>query len=76
MCIRDRDIGLVNQVVENDVLEDTVSNISSSFDNIKINALIAAKKAFQPNLEENVQNAINNERNLLKTLVNSNDLRE
>ena len=65
-----KDIGLVNQVVENDALEDTVSNISSSFDEIKINALIAAKKAFQPNLEVNVQNAINNERNLLKTLVN------
>ena len=63
-----KDIGLVNQVVENDLLEDTVSNISSSFDDIKINALIAAKKAFQPNLEENVQNAINNERNLLKHL--------
>ena len=41
-----------------------------------MSTLIAAKKAFQPNLEENVQSAINNERNLLKTLVNSNDLRE
>ena len=71
-----KDIGLVNQVVENDVLEDTVSNISSSFDDIKINALIAAKKAFQPNLEENVQNAINNERNLLKHLYMGDDLRE
>ena len=35
---------------------------------LTINALIAAKTAFQPNLEEEVQNAINNERNLLKTL--------
>jgi len=63
-----KDIGLVNQVVENDLLEETVSNISASFDETKINALIAAKTAFQPNLEEEVQNAINNERNLLKTL--------
>ena len=50
------------------LLEETVSNISASFDETKINALIAAKTAFQPNLEEEVQNAINNERNLLKTL--------
>ena len=63
-----KDIGLVNQVVENNLLEETVSNISASFDETKINALIAAKTAFQPNLEEEVQNAINNERNLLKTL--------
>ena len=49
-------------------MEETVSNISASFDETKINALIAAKTAFQSNLEEEVQNAINNERNLLKTL--------
>ena len=40
----------------------------TSFDNIKVDALIAAKKVLQTNLEENVQNAINNERNLLRTL--------
>ena len=38
-----KDIGLVNQVVENDLLEDTISNISASFDQTKINALIATK---------------------------------
>jgi len=65
-----KDIGLVNQVVPNGELEASLSKISLSFDDIQINALIAAKKAFQPDLEEQVQNAINNERNLLKTLKN------
>ena len=64
------EIGLINKVVKKSSINNEINNIVLSFSETHINTLIAAKKAFQPNLEENVQNAINNERSLLKTLVN------
>lgn len=63
-----QEIGLVNKVVNNGQIQNEIAKVASSFDNIKVDALIAAKKVLQTNLEENVQNAINNERNLLRTL--------
>ena len=70
------EIGLINKVVNESSITNEINKIVLSFSETHISTLIAAKKAFQPNLEENVQSAINNERNLFKTLVNSNDLRE
>ena len=64
------EIGLINKVVSESSITNEINKIASVFKEVSINTLIAAKKAFQPNLEENVQNAINNERSLLKTLVN------
>ncbi|MDG1712806.1 MAG: enoyl-CoA hydratase/isomerase family protein [Woeseiaceae bacterium] len=64
------EIGLINKVVSESSITNEINKIASLFKEVSINTLIAAKKAFQPNLEENVQNAINNERSLLKTLVN------
>jgi enoyl-CoA hydratase/carnithine racemase len=64
------EIGLINKVVTESSITNEINKIASVFKEVSINTLIAAKKAFQPNLEENVQNAINNERSLLKTLVN------
>ena len=62
-----KEIGLINEVVNKDNLDDAITEIALSFDEIDLNTLISAKKAFNPNLEEKVQDAINNERNLLKT---------
>lgn len=64
------EIGLINRVVKKSSLNNEINNIVLSFSETHINTLIAAKKAFQQNLEENVQNAINNERKLFKTLLN------
>tara|TARA_B100000686_G_C16707059_1_gene926928 strand:+ start:876 stop:1598 length:723 start_codon:yes stop_codon:yes gene_type:complete len=63
-----KEIGLINEVVSKDNLDNTITEIASSFDEIDLNTLISAKKAFHPNLEEKIQDAINNERNLLKTI--------
>ncbi len=62
-----KEIGLINEVVNKDNLDNAITEIALSFDEIDLNTLISAKKAFNPNLEEKVQDAINNERNLLKT---------
>lgn len=62
-----KEIGLINEVVNKNNLENAITEIALSFDEIDLNTLISAKKAFNPNLEEKVQDAINNERNLLKT---------
>ena len=62
-----KEIGLINEVVNKDNLDDAITEIALSFDAIDLNTLISAKKVFNPNLEEKVQDAINNERNLLKT---------
>ena len=62
-----KEIGLINEVVNKDNLDNAITEIALSFDAIDLNTLISAKKAFNPNLEEKVQDAINNERNLLKT---------
>lgn len=62
-----KEIGLINEVVNKNNLENAITEIALSFDAIDLNTLISAKKAFNPNLEEKVQDAINNERNLLKT---------
>lgn len=64
------EIGLINRVVKKSSINNEINNIVLSFSETHINTLIAAKKAFQQNLEENVQNAINNERKLFKTLLN------
>ncbi len=64
------EIGLINKVVKKSSINNEINNIVLSFSETHINTLIAAKKAFQPNLEENVQNAIKNERKLFKTLLN------
>ena len=64
------EIGLINKVVKKSSINNEINNIVLSFSETHINTLIAAKKAFQQNLEENVQNAINNERKLFKTLLN------
>lgn len=64
------EIGLINRVVKKSTINNVINNIVFSFSETHINTLIAAKKAFQPNLEENVQNAIKNERKLFKTLLN------
>ena len=64
------EIGLINKVVNESSISNEINKIVLSFSETHMSTLIAAKKAFQPNLEENVQNAINNERNLLKTLIN------
>ena len=63
------EIGLINKVVKKSSINNEINNIVLSFSETHINTLIAAKKAFQPNLEENVQNAIKNERKLFKTLL-------
>ena len=60
------EIGLINKVVKKSSINNEINNIVLSFSETHINTLIAAKKAFQPNLEENVQNAIKNERKLFK----------
>lgn len=62
-----KEIGLINEVVNKNNLENAITEIALSFDAIDLNTLISAKKVFNPNLEEKVQDAINNERNLLKT---------
>lgn len=62
-----KEIGLINEVVNKDNLDNAITEIALSFDAIDLNTLISAKKVFNPNLEEKVQDAINNERNLLKT---------
>ena len=62
-----KEIGLINEVVNKDNLDNAITKIALSFDAIDLNTLISAKKVFNPNLEEKVQDAINNERNLLKT---------
>lgn len=62
-----KEIGLINEVVNKENLDNTITEIGLSFDSIDLNTLISAKKAFHPNLEEKVQDAINNERNLLNT---------
>ena len=62
-----KEIGLINEVVNKNNLENAITEIALSFDEIDLNTLISAKKAFNPNLEEKVQDAINNERDLLKT---------
>ena len=64
------EIGLINKVVNESSIRAEINKIVLSFSETHMSTLIAAKKAIQPNLEENVQNAINNERNLLKTLIN------
>ena len=64
------EIGLINKVVSESSITNEINKIASVFKEVSINTLIAAKKAFQPNLEENVQNAIKNERKLFKTLLN------
>ena len=64
------EIGLINKVVSESSITNEINKIASLFKEVSINTLIAAKKAFQPNLEENVQNAIKNERKLFKTLLN------
>ena len=61
-----KEIGLINEVVNKDNLDNAITEIALSFDEIDLNTLISAKKAFNSNLEEKVQDAINNERNLLK----------
>ena len=63
------EIGLINKVGSESSITNEINKIASLFKEVSINTLIAAKKAFQPNLEENVQNAINNERNLYKVLT-------
>jgi len=63
-----KEIGLINEVVNKDNLDNAITEIALSFDEIDLNTLISAKKAFHPNLEEKIQDAINNERNLLKTI--------
>ena len=63
-----KEIGLINDIVNNGSLHNTITKFALSFDEIDLNTLVGAKKAFQSNLEEKVQNAINNERNLLKIL--------
>lgn len=62
-----KEIGLINEVVNKNNLENAITEIALSFDEIDLNTLISTKKAFNPNLEEKVQDAINNERDLLKT---------
>jgi len=62
-----KEIGLINEVVNKNNLENAITEIALSFDAIDLNTLISAKKVFNPNLEEKVQDAINNERDLLKT---------
>jgi len=62
-----KEIGLINEVVNKNNLDNAITEIALSFDAIDLNTLISAKKVFNPNLEEKVQDAINNERNLLKT---------
>jgi 2-(1,2-epoxy-1,2-dihydrophenyl)acetyl-CoA isomerase len=64
------EIGLINRIVDESTISAEINKIASAFEEVPTNTLIAAKKAFQPNLEENVHNAINNERSFLKTLVN------
>ncbi|MDG1202407.1 MAG: hypothetical protein P8N65_00945, partial [SAR86 cluster bacterium] len=58
-----------NKIVSESAINNELNKIASSFTEVPLNTLTAAKKAFHPNLEENVQNAINNERNLYKVLT-------
>jgi enoyl-CoA hydratase/carnithine racemase len=64
------EIGLINKIVSESAINNELNKIASSFTEVPLNTLTAAKKAFHLNLEENVQNAINNERSLNKILVN------
>ena len=59
---------MINEVVDINKSESRVNEISSSLSAITQKVLFASKKAFGLNLEENVQNAINTERELLKII--------
>jgi enoyl-CoA hydratase/carnithine racemase len=63
-----KEIGLVNEVVDVNDSETRINKIASSLGEINQKVLFAAKKAFQVNLEEEVQNAIKREKNLLKNI--------
>ena len=62
-------IGLVNEVVDEDKSEARLSEIAFSIAKINQKVLFAGKQAFQDNLEANVQNAIKREKNLIKTIT-------
>ena len=63
-----KEIGLVNEVVEVNNSETRINELAYSMGEINQKILFAAKKAFQVNLEEEVQNAIKREKNLLKNI--------
>ena len=63
-----KDIGLINQVVKEGQSELSIDKITSLYSSIDKNVLFAAKKAFNFNLDNEVQNAIKREQNLLKIL--------
>tara|TARA_B110001454_G_scaffold217945_1_gene244509 strand:- start:773 stop:1492 length:720 start_codon:yes stop_codon:yes gene_type:complete len=63
-----KEIGLVNEVVEVNNSETRINELAYSMGEISQKILFAAKKAFQVNLEEEVQNAIKREKNLLKNI--------
>ena len=63
-----KEIGLVNEVVEVNNSETRINALAYSMGEINQKILFAAKKAFQVNLEEEVQNAIKREKNLLKNI--------
>jgi len=63
-----KEIGLINEVVDDDNLENRIHELASSLGQVNQKVLFAAKQAFQVNLEEDVRNAINRERNLLKSI--------
>lgn len=64
-----KNIGLINTVIDDNSIEDEIATLASTFDGLSVNSLQAAKKFFHANLEESIQNAINNERNLYKSLT-------
>jgi 2-(1,2-epoxy-1,2-dihydrophenyl)acetyl-CoA isomerase len=63
-----KEIGLVNEVVDLDNLETRINELASAMGEMNQKVLFAAKKAFQVNLEEEVQSAIKREKNLLKNI--------
>ena len=63
-----KEIGLVNEIVEVNNSETRINELAYSMGEINQKILFAAKKAFQVNLEEEVQNAIKREKNLLKNI--------
>ena len=64
-----KDFNKLDEIYNKLDIDNEIKKITSSFTEVPLSTLTAAKKAFHPNLEENVQNAINNERNLYKVLT-------